>query len=68
MVSMFQEANGEVKMFANYQLVNGNTMSGMSKSMDDMVRLLNSFKIEDTGFVFLTNAQVRYKSIGRKSK
>ncbi|EHE0023699.1 methyl-accepting chemotaxis protein [Vibrio cholerae] len=57
MVSMFQEANGEVKMFANYQLVNGNTMSGMSKSMDDMVRLLNSFKIEDTGFVFLTNAQ-----------
>lgn len=57
MVSMFQEANGEVKMFANYQLVNGDTMSGMSKSMDDMVRLLNSFKIEDTGFVFLTNAQ-----------
>ncbi len=57
MVSMFQEANGEVKMFANYQLVNGNTMSGMSKSLDDMVRLLNSFKIEDTGFVFLTNAQ-----------
>ncbi|MGL4830198.1 MAG: methyl-accepting chemotaxis protein [Vibrio sp.] len=57
MVSMFQEANGDVKMFANYQLINGDTMSGMSKSMDDMVRLLNSFKIENTGFVFLTNAQ-----------
>ncbi|BDA01918.1 hypothetical protein V130003_29000 [Vibrio cholerae] len=68
MVSMFQEANGEVKMFANYQLVNGNTMSGMSKSMDDMVRLLNSFKIEDTGFVFLTNAQGEVQIHRRKSK
>ncbi|QIL86793.1 methyl-accepting chemotaxis protein (plasmid) [Vibrio sp. HDW18] len=57
MVSMFQEANGDVKMFANYQLLNGDAMSGMSKSMDDMVNLLNSFKIEKTGFVFLTNAQ-----------
>ncbi|MGF1751992.1 methyl-accepting chemotaxis protein [Vibrio makurazakiensis] len=56
MVSMFQEPNGEVKMFANYQQVSGETMSGLSKSMDDMVRLLNGFKIEKSGFVFLTNA------------
>lgn len=55
-VSIFQEANGDVKMFANFQLVNGTTMSGLSKSMDDMVRLLNGFKIEKTGFVFLTDA------------
>ncbi|MDK9758730.1 methyl-accepting chemotaxis protein, partial [Vibrio sp. D173a] len=53
MVSMFQEANGEVKMFANYQQPAGTAMSGLSKSMDDMVSLLNSFKIENTGFVFL---------------
>ncbi len=57
MVSMFQEATGEVKMFANYQQVSGSTMSGLSKSMDDMVRLLNGFKIEKTGFVFLTDSQ-----------
>ena len=57
MVSMFQEANGEVKMFANYQQPAGKAMSGLSKSMDDMVNLLNSFKIENTGFVFLTNSQ-----------
>lgn len=56
MVSMFQEANGDVKMFANYQLVNGDTMSGLSKSMDDMVSLLNGFQIEKTGFVFLSDA------------
>ncbi len=57
MVSMFQEESGEVKMFANFQDVNGQTMSGLSKSMDDMVSLLNEFKIEKTGYVFLTNAK-----------
>lgn len=57
MVSMFQEANGQVKMFANFQNVDGDTLSGLSKSMDDMVNLLNSFKIEETGYVYLTNAQ-----------
>ncbi|RTZ17630.1 methyl-accepting chemotaxis protein [Vibrio aquaticus] len=56
-VSIFQEANGDVKMFANYQLTNGLTMAGLSKSMDDMVSLLNSFQIQETGFVFLADAQ-----------
>lgn len=56
MVSMFQEANGDVKMFANYQNASGFSMSGLSKSMDDMVKLLNGFRIEDSGFVFLVNA------------
>ncbi len=56
-VSVFQEANGDVKMFANYQDVSGTTMSGLSKSLDDMVSLLNSFQIEQTGFVFLTDAK-----------
>lgn len=55
-VSLFQEANGETKMFTNFQNLSGTTMSGLSKTMDDMVRLLNSFKIEKTGFVFLTDA------------
>lgn len=56
-VSIFQEANGDVKMFANYQLTSGLTMAGLSKSMDDMVSLLNSFQIQETGFVFLADAQ-----------
>ncbi|MDF2152692.1 methyl-accepting chemotaxis protein [Vibrio sp. CAU 1672] len=55
-VSIFQEANGEVKMFVNYQDVGGVSMSGLSKSMDDMVSLLTGFKIEQTGYVFLTDA------------
>lgn len=55
-VSIFQEPNGDVKMFTNFQLLHGLTMAGLSKSMDDMVSLLNNFKIEQSGFVFLTDA------------
>lgn len=68
MVSMFQESTGEVKMFANFQFVNGLSMSGLSKSMDDMVRLLNGFQIEDTGFVFLTDAQGQVQIHRQKDK
>ncbi len=68
MVSMFQEASGEVKMFANFQNVNGDTMSGLSKSMDDMVSLLNGFKIEKTGYVFLTNSKGEVQIHRDKSK
>ncbi len=68
MVSMFQETSGEVKMFANYQNVSGVAMSGLSKSMDDMVNLLNSFKIEDTGFVFLTDSKGDVQIHQRKDK
>lgn len=57
MVSIFTEANGEVKMFANYQHLSGSTMSGVSKSMDEMVSKLNTFKIEETGYVFLVDSQ-----------
>ncbi|MBE3670208.1 methyl-accepting chemotaxis protein [Vibrio navarrensis] len=56
MVSIFTEANGDVKMFANYQHLSGFTMSGVSKSMDDMVDKLNGFQIEDSGYVFLVDS------------
>ncbi|NIY92161.1 cache domain-containing sensor histidine kinase, partial [Vibrio diazotrophicus] len=68
MVSMFQEPTGEVKMFANFQDVNGDMMSGLSKSMDDMVKLLNGYKIEKTGYVFLTDAKGEVQIHREKSK
>ncbi len=68
MVSMFQEPTGEVKMFANFQNVDGETLSGLSKSMDDMVKLLNGFKIEKTGYVYLTNAKGEVQIHREKSK
>ncbi|MFM2484624.1 methyl-accepting chemotaxis protein [Celerinatantimonas yamalensis] len=57
MVSMFQEANGTVKMFADYQQVDGKLMTSVGKSMSEMVALLNRFTIEKTGYVYLINAK-----------
>jgi len=57
MLNVFTEANGEVKLFINYQQPNGRGLVGLAKSLDDMVNLLDSFKIEDTGFVFLVDAK-----------
>ncbi|UAB72838.1 methyl-accepting chemotaxis protein [Vibrio sp. SCSIO 43132] len=68
MVSVFTEANGEVKMFANYQITSGKTMSGLSKSLNDMVSLLNSFQIEQSGFVFLTDSQGKVQIHKQSSK
>ena len=53
MLNVFTEQNGEVKLFVNFQQLNGVAMAGFSKSLDDMVSLLNGFKIEKTGFVYL---------------
>ncbi|PQJ87533.1 methyl-accepting chemotaxis protein [Aliivibrio sifiae] len=53
MLNVFTEQNGEVKLFVNFQQLNGVSMAGFSKSLDDMVSLLNGFTIEKTGFVYL---------------
>ncbi|MGI2001337.1 methyl-accepting chemotaxis protein [Shewanella frigidimarina] len=57
MLNVFTEANGEVKLFINYQQPNGRGLVGLAKSLDDMVNLLASFKIEDTGLVYLVDAK-----------
>ncbi|MCC4833290.1 methyl-accepting chemotaxis protein [Shewanella sp. 1_MG-2023] len=56
MLNVFTETNGEVKLFINYQQPNGRGLVGLAKSLDDMVRQLGSFKIEDSGFVYLVDA------------
>ena len=53
MLNVFTEQNGDVKLFVNFQQLNGVVMAGFSKSLDDMVSLLNGFRIEKTGFVYL---------------
>ncbi|MGR6838101.1 methyl-accepting chemotaxis protein [Aliivibrio wodanis] len=53
MLNVFTEQNGDVKLFVNFQQLNGTAMAGFSKSLDDMVSLLNGFTIEKTGFVYL---------------
>lgn len=53
MIDIYTAVNGEVKLFVNYQQVNGISASGVSKLLDDMVLFINSFRIEKTGFVYL---------------
>jgi methyl-accepting chemotaxis protein len=47
--------NDNVDVFINYQQLNGRGISGLSKSFNDMVSYLNSFKIEESGFVYLVD-------------
>lgn len=61
MLNVFTETNGEVKLFINYQQPNGRGLVGLAKSLDDMVQLLDSFKIEQSGFVYLVDAKGEVK-------
>ncbi|MDV5170864.1 methyl-accepting chemotaxis protein [Photobacterium rosenbergii] len=56
-LSVFRENNGDVKLFVNYQQLHGKGMAGLSKSLGEMVRFINQFQLEQTGFVFLTDSQ-----------
>jgi len=48
---------GKIDLFVNYQQVNGSGLAGIAKSFEDIVNLLNRFKLEQTGFVYLVNEQ-----------
>lgn len=53
--STYTEADGTVNVFVNYQQLNGRGSSGVSRSFSDIVNLLNQFKIEQSGFVYLVD-------------
>lgn len=56
-LSIFRENNGEVKLFVNYQQTHGDTLAGLSKSLNDMASFISQFKIEETGFVYLVDGR-----------
>jgi len=60
-VSVYKSAEVGYQIFVNYQQIDGVGLSGVAKSMNDMVKMISAFKIEQTGFVFLVNkaAQVQ---------
>lgn len=53
-MSLYQDTDA-LKMFINYQDTNGIAMSGIGLAVNQMVDLLNNFKVADTGFVFMTD-------------
>ncbi|GAA4500169.1 methyl-accepting chemotaxis protein [Pseudaeromonas paramecii] len=57
MLSVFRESTGEVKLFVNYKQLDGRVASGLSKSLDSMIQTLSQFRLEQSGFVFMTDGQ-----------
>uniref|UniRef100_UPI0025B69A00 methyl-accepting chemotaxis protein n=1 Tax=Aeromonas caviae TaxID=648 RepID=UPI0025B69A00 len=61
MLSIFRESNGEVKLFVNFQQLDGRGLAGLAKSLDSMVSMLANFRIDDSGFVFMTDGSGKVK-------
>ncbi|MGY3886239.1 methyl-accepting chemotaxis protein [Aeromonas aquatica] len=61
MLSIFRETNGEVKLFVNFQQLDGRGLAGLAKSLDSMVSMLANFRIGDSGFVFMTDGSGKVK-------
>ncbi|MFQ6372287.1 methyl-accepting chemotaxis protein [Shewanella sp. YIC-542] len=58
MLQLYTEPDSkEVKLFVNYQQTHGRALVGLGKSLKDMMTLLSSFRIDKTGYVFLTDGQ-----------
>lgn len=56
MVSIYAYPDSErVDLFVNHQQPSGIGLSGVSRSFADVVNLLNGFKLEKTGFVYLVD-------------
>ncbi|MGL4715370.1 MAG: methyl-accepting chemotaxis protein, partial [Aeromonas sp.] len=45
-LSIFRESNGEVKLFVNFQQLNGRGLAGFAKSLDTMVTMIANFRLE----------------------
>jgi len=57
MLDIYTEENGEKNLYLSYQQLNGRGMVGVAKSLDKMANMLGTFKIEQSGFVYLVDAK-----------
>ena len=55
-LSLYNEPGQGYRLFANYQQINGSGMSGVAKSVDELLSIINAVKIAQTGFVYLVDA------------
>ncbi|WP_144212951.1 methyl-accepting chemotaxis protein [Shewanella donghaensis] len=70
-ISIYHDSTGGTDIIINYKQTNGLGMAGVSKPYDAMVAYLNSFQIEQTGFVYLVdgNGVIKvHNSIGYKEE
>jgi len=55
LISLYTQ-EGVTSMYINYKMTNGRGLAGASLTLEDMQSRLNQYKIEQTGFVFLADA------------
>ncbi|TNH98630.1 methyl-accepting chemotaxis protein [Aeromonas sobria] len=60
-LSIFRESNGEVKLFVNFQQLNGRGLAGFAKSLDSMVTMVANFRLEESGIVFMVDGSGKVK-------
>ncbi|HEH9439170.1 TPA: methyl-accepting chemotaxis protein [Aeromonas sobria] len=60
-LSIFRESNGEVKLFVNFQQLNGRGLAGFAKSLDSMVTIVANFRLEESGIVFMVDGSGKVK-------
>ena len=60
-LSIFRESNGEVKLFVNFQQLNGRGLAGFAKSLDSMVTMVANFRLEQSGIVFMIDGSGKVK-------
>ncbi|PKQ73315.1 methyl-accepting chemotaxis protein [Aeromonas sobria] len=60
-LSIFRESNGEVKLFVNFQQLNGRGLAGFAKSLDSMVTMVANFRLEESGIVFMVDDSGKVK-------
>ena len=60
-LSIFRESNGEVKLFVNFQQLNGRGLAGFAKSLDTMVTMIANFRLEQSGIVFMVDGNGKVK-------
>ena len=60
-LSIFRESTGEMKLFVNFQQLNGRGLAGFAKSLDSMVAMVSNFRLEDSGIVFMVDSSGKVK-------
>lgn len=56
-LSLYNEPGQGYRLFANYQQLSGRGMSGVAKSVDELLTIINDVKIAQTGFVYLVDGE-----------
>lgn len=55
LISSYTHDDGTTDIFANYQILNGRGLAGISKSFNNLAQYISTFKIEKTGFIYLVD-------------